>query len=493
MKLRFMLLISLALVLLTAISCSEADSDDNIKNSDTITSVTDESTEQLPQEDLYPDLPEEDYDGYEFTVLHYEDTLGARENMIAILSEGENGDTINDAVFKRNLAIEEKYNIKFSLQTYFNNYGDVNQAVIRSVNSGDDIYDVVYQRMYNVPSLISGGYLIDLNTVPYIDFDMPWWDSNSINNTSIAGKVFLAATDINIIDKNATYVILFSKTHAENYNLPDMYQIIDTGQWTMDKLLELSSNISIDLNGDDKMDKNDFFGILGRHDAMASLFRGAGCLIAEKDSNDLPVLAFNSEYNYTVIDKILDVMYSDDFVNLHTRGISEPEFSSMVANDQGLFAFTMLAEVSILRTSEFDFGILPIPKYSEANENYHNLVSVHWTGLLSIPTTNNDLNRTGVILEAWAAESHYTLQPAYYDINLIGKAIRDVESERMLDLIFNNRLYDTGDIFNFSDFSYQFLLFAATDSRDVASFYAKYEEKVQTEIDKLINVIIEME
>ena len=476
----------MVILFITLASCSEKTESNS---SDITVSETAPINETVSEtEMLYPDLPEMNYDGYTFNVLHFEDNLGGKPQFWVITADTENGDAINDAVYKRNLAVEEKYNIKFNLITH-GDYNTINSNVMKSVNSGENAYDIVYQRMYNVPSLISGGYLIDLNTLPYVDFDMPWWDSNSTNNISIDKKVFLAATDINIMDKNATYVVLFSKKHAENYNLPDMYGIVDSGQWTMDKLLELSSNISIDLNGDDKMDKNDFFGILGRHDAMASLFRGAGCLIAGKDNADLPVLSFESEYNYSVIDKILDVMYSEDFVNLHTRGISEPEFSAMVANDQGLFAFTMLAEVSVLRSSELDFGILPIPKYSESNEKYHNLVSVHWTGLLSVPVTNPELERTGMILEAWAAESHYTLQPAFYDINLVGKALRDVESERMLDLIFENRVYDTGDIFNFSDFSYQFLLFAAKNSRDVASFYASFEEKVQVEIDKLIDVI----
>lgn len=111
--------------------------------------------------------------------------------------------------------------------------------------------------------------------------------------------------------------------------------------------------------------------------------------------------------------------------------------------------------------------------------------------MISVPVTASDTDRTGIIIEALSAESMYTLVPAYMEINLKGKATRDSESEAMLDLIFNTRIYDTGDIFNFADFSYQFLCISSTKSRDIASFYAKYEEKVQTALDNLLEAIID--
>lgn len=438
-------------------------------------------------ERAYADIPEADYEGYEFTFLHFTASFVYGGEVVDAVAESENGDTINDEVYKRNFAVAEKYNVSFALETA--QHDKLNALVIKAANAGDDVYDLVFCRLYETPALISGKYLRDLHTVEYINFSNPWWDGNSVTDMSIGGKLYMAATDMMTGDKDAVYCVLFNKTLAGEYNLPDLYANVREGGWTMEKMLSLVSNATVDLNGDGKLDKKDQWGILGRYDATAALFRGAGCLIAEKNDRDIPEITFESEYNYSVIDEIFNVIYSEDYFDLHVRGISEEEFSSMFANGQGLFAFTTMMAVSQLRAMDTDFGVLPNPKYQETQDGYHNLVSVHWAGLLSIPVTASDTERTGIITEALSAEAEYGLQPAYMEINLKGKSARDDSSEEMIDLIFNTRVYDIGDIFNFADFSYQFLCISGTKSRDIASFYAKYGDKAQTALDELLTAI----
>ena len=47
-----------------------------------------------------------------------------------------------------------------------------------------------------------------------------------------------------------------------------------------------------------------------------------------------------------------------------------------------------------------------------------------------------------------SAEGYYTLKEAYYDTVLKTKGARDEESAEMLDLIFSNRIYDIGYMYN---------------------------------------------
>ena len=63
---------------------------------------------------------------------------------------------------------------------------------------------------------------------------------------------------------------------------------------------------------------------------------------------------------------------------------------------------------------------------------------------LCVPMTTSDPERTGIVLEAMAAESMYTVTPAYYDVALKGKYARDEESLDMLDIILESRCYDLG-------------------------------------------------
>ena len=117
------------------------------------------------------------------------------------------------------------------------------------------------------------------------------------------------------------------------------------------------------------------------------------------------------------------------------------------AEGRALFNFAGLNRVTLFREMETDFGILPIPKWDEAQEEYHNVVSLYCAALIAVPKTAGNLERTGVVLEALNAESMYTLTPAYYDITLKTKSARDEESSAMLDIIFDSRVYDLGNMF----------------------------------------------
>ena len=107
-----------------------------------------------------------------------------------------------------------------------------------------------------------------------------------------------------------------------------------------------------------------------------------------------------------------------------------------------MFRDTFLGGVTGLSEVEFDFGIIPYPKWDEDSE-YQNRSS-NMTALTYIPVTNPDLTLTGAVLEEMAFQSAKELTPLYFDTVLTVKSTRDVESEAMLPIIKNNArfLYD---------------------------------------------------
>ena len=92
---------------------------------------------------------------------------------------------------------------------------------------------------------------------------------------------------------------------------------------------------------------------------------------------------------------------------------------------------------------ETDFGIIPYPKYDDAQDRYYSRIEA--CELFCVPVTNKNHEFAGVVLEALAAESAKSVIPSYYDVALQGKVTRDEESSEMLDLIFNTRVFDWGD------------------------------------------------
>lgn len=488
-------ILSMALAILligtALVSCSDAAGDSAVTTAaDAGASVSNESNEEVDTR-VYPDLPEKDWEGYTFKVLHWYVTGWDHRMNKDIYAEAENGDPINDAVYKRNLTMKEKYNVDFSIQN--ETHDKVISMTQKFINAGEDAFDLVYARMTDIGNLLTGGYFLDLNTLDYVDFSKPWWDQNSVKSLSVLNKLYLVASDINIIDKDATAAIAFNKQYAAEEQFPNLYELVDNGSWTMDKMLSLYKGKSRDVNGDGKIDAdNDIYAFLGKHDVTASFFLGGGGTFVSKDEFDMPYLSFSSERNYDIAQKIFEIIYDEyNFYNQHTMQgvIDDAAFEQLFANGHGIFYWMRLDNVSSMRASETDFGILPTPKFDEAQKRYYSMVSIHTAGLITVPKTAKQPDRTGYILEALSAESKYTLIPAYIDVALKGKYVRDNESESMLDLIFNTRTYDLGDVFGFGNLAGDWLSIGGSGNRDVASFYAKHEKQAQKAINKFIEKI----
>ncbi|MCL2776025.1 MAG: hypothetical protein FWD71_22170, partial [Oscillospiraceae bacterium] len=144
------------------------------------------------------------------------------------------------------------------------------------------------------------------------------------------------------------------------------------------------------------------------------------------------------------------------------------------------------------RGMDANFGIVPLPKYDENQDKYYSVVNAWSNALLGVPKSAADLDRVSIILEAMAAESRYTVQPAYYDIVLQRKYTRDDESQEMLDIIFGSKLYDIGAVYSFGNVFADFISLCNKSNTDVASYYDKNSAKMQAAIDKVVNTIQSM-
>lgn len=135
-------------------------------------------------------------------------------------------------------------------------------------------------------------------------------------------------------------------------------------------------------------------------------------------------------------------------VILEARNMSCDYTISLKAFQEGrlLFGAWALTEIQSLRNCEQDFGVLPFPKYDEAQKNYHCIISTGLTPAVSIPITNPNPSQAGLILEAMAYYSVDTVTHAYYDLSLNSRFIRDEESSEMFDIMFANSVYDFGYI-----------------------------------------------
>ena len=496
-KKSFCIIFALTLILSTVFSSSCAS-----KETENTESNVEEATDQLEdtaesEEDVK--LPFEptiiDLGGRAFTFADCGWGAETTSEQRDVLAEEETGEIINDAVYTRNMVIMDMFNCTIAEQKY-TDPSQLQSGITKSVKAGDAQFDAAYIRFGNLAPLVTGNYLIDLKTMPNLDLTQPWWDQNGISMNSINNRLFSVNGDIQILDKGAINAFIFNKKLQAEYQIEDLYALVKSGKWTLGKLLELSRQISNDLNGDGAMDDNDRYGLLYYRDSIPAFLTATDEYIARKDENDIPYLSFNNEKVYNALESIYEVIY-DETVAFHTmRAFGDAGFiidgTRMFQNNQALLMYIRMTEIETLRGMEADFGVLPFPKYDENQKNYLSLVNASIGSTLAVPTTA-DPDVSGAVLEAMAYESRYTLLPAYYEVTLKTKISRDNESEEMLNIIFSNMTYDIGGIYSFGGIVGELMYHTMNFGRAMASFYEKNEAKTQRDIDKLVDSILALD
>ncbi len=498
------MLIALLMLVPTLASCSDntpAETKETTAQQETSQTAesTDASSDESETEDerIKPNIPESaDFGGDDITFLHWYNpawTETVRQSR-DIYAEGITGEAINDAVYNRNVKIEDAYKVKIALQ--LEQSTDIASMVGQQVTAGDSTYDVVYQLLSAAPALIQKSYFHNLFNVPNIDLEKPWWDQNSISSLSTMGILPLVSTSINVNDKDATAALAFNKTIAENNQLEDLYTLVREGKWTYDKLTEMAEATANDSNGDGTMTPDDVYGFLGGRDVIDSLYHGSGSQFITKNENDEFVFTFGTERDVDVISKGIDIVNSVWYFNHHAwKDQSDILYRQIFETGHGLFFWMRLDDVTNMRAGDADFGIIPIPKYEEAQDKYYSLVSQHTTGLMSIPITcaGDDLSMVGMVLEALAAESHYTLIPEYIETSLKTKNSRDAESADMLDIILGNRVFDPMNVYSFANFGDAIMDAADANNKDMASLIKSKEKLVNKSIEKVLKAVSAVE
>jgi len=292
-------LILFALLFIILSSCGNNNTE-NIKPDESSAPV------ETTVKEIKDNVPAMTFGGETINILEYD---RAAETLIKaqIHSTGENGDLINDTIFRRNLVIEDRFDIKINsvLST------TVIETAKRVILANEGIYDLINERIFTSKDLASKNMFINLKELPYVDFTKSWWDQQATNDLSITHKHFINISASDITATHHTWVIMFNKVLMDNIAMEYPYQLVRDGKWTLDKFYNMIIEINPrDLNGDGVMDEHDFWGLCSEYYNTAAMFSGAGERLFRKNSDDIPYVSMNTERAVIVLDKIFDIVYN---------------------------------------------------------------------------------------------------------------------------------------------------------------------------------------
>ena len=452
-------------------SCGESETQDETTTAGTTTENP--STETTSYYDTL-DLP--DFGGENFTIL-------CRTNVKnELYSESETGEIVNDAVYERNLNVSERLNVTLNIHDIPGDWANKDsfvQYVSSSILSGDDAFQLILGYMNYMPPTILDGLYLDINTLPNINTDNPWWVSGFNDNVTINGKMYMAMGDMCWSMLQYAFCGYVNKTVLEqyNYNIDDLYTAVREGKWTFDMLNEIASNVSGDINGDSVMDENDLYGI-GMHDMPIRALTNAFAIdYTTRDNEGMPVLALYGERFISAYEDVYNAYNSEYWYDKNS--------SDMFMNNQLLFYFDVLNAASMLREMESDFGVLPMPKYDEAQESYRTETG-DTTSVIFVPVTVQNKELCGWMLELMNYESNRLVVPAYFDMALQSKYTRDESSIEMMQLIRDSIYYDFGYVFANSIGGINSIMAKVMTTENIASEWETNRATYEANLQKLL-------
>lgn len=484
MKYAKVLLLLAVLLMLTScggeVTSTENDITMEVPETEEISETTEVS--ETTTTDPFDELENIDFDGRDFNFigrLQYEDELCIDEM---------NGDVLNDAVFTRNQRVMEKFNVNFTWEIGTNEYSDLGK---NSILAGEDIYDVIMIHSRMAFNFMQQELLHDWNEgMPYNDLSAPWWSQDMRENIAIGNKIYFMSGDISYYFLADTQIMLFNKQIFTDLGMGFPYQTVRDGKWTFDAMTKLAAQGTWDVNGDGIIEaKNDHIGyITTRWRGPNFCYIAQGTRLVTLDDNMMPELSLNKERAADIYMRYMEFLNSDSAIM--NGEVESTEMMQQWMSGRIMFFDGLLKYASNMRDMQDDFGIIPLPKYDEAQESYYSTPGAG-INFFSVPVTVRDTECVSAVLEGLAILGHQDIIPTYYETVLKSKFTRDEESAEMLDLIRENIIVDFGaQIYSHNANKLNSIgYFLADGNENFASFYAANEGVFIKNLEEVIELI----
>ncbi len=440
----------LAMLMLSAVSCGEkaqtGTSDDAEKTADT----TAAETEAQYLDNLPAGL---NYNGDTVRFL-YREEVGDE-----FFVEKEDGDIVHDAIFQSMRSVEERLNVNIDVELRAGHLVGARETymshITNAVMAGDTTYDWVDLMIGNSPLRAQEGIFLNLLENPMIDLDQPWYIPDLAETVSILEQLYFVSGDASLGYLKCAFSMYYNQDLGKTYGVEDLYAVVEEGKWTIDKLMEVAKVTASDLNNDGKFDMDDQLGYVSHdYNHPKGFMYSMNAPVFSKQADGNWIFDFGSEHDFNVAEKCYELktnttgVYFFDSTNAIESSVNDyNRISAKFCNDE---IFIISAEmddvVSQFRSMKSNYGILPYPKYDEAQESYYT-ASRNTHNAFSMPITCANPEMAGAVLEALSASNYEKVLPTYFEVALKTKYASDNQTAKVFDIIHDSMVLDFGYVY----------------------------------------------
>lgn len=392
------------------------------------------------------DIPEDvDFGMREISILATGQPFSADE----FAADGITGATVNDAVYARNLAVEDALNIRIKVTVASpSSVYNVGNEIRTAVATGDKSYDLATMPGYTHTAYVLEGDFYNLLDVDGLDLEKKYWTQgfNEIMNNGTRQYVASGAYSLSMYRN--MYITLYNKDLFAANGLEDLYDIVLRNEWTYEKQGELARGVYNDLNGSSIRDEEDLYGFVSGACTSVDPYWvsfNLPCLVLQEDGEY--IMGYDVEKLADIVERVQDTLFNNEGVfSVGSSGENDGSDDTVIIshfNDKrAAMCTTMIFQIeNFLTPNNFDgdYGIAPIPKYDAAQADYYTHVQDQLSVIGIVSTVaENDREIIGTFMEKLAEQSYEHVYPAYYENALSYRYLQNEQSVEMLDLIYHS-------------------------------------------------------
>ncbi len=473
----------LASLLLTGalLACSDAQ-DTSDTADDGVTPTTTADVTEVTDDSYSGNLEKQDFGGKVFRVAASNELSGTEGPTVQQFAIDDTGETVNDTLLARDLWIESSYNVDVQ---YTNSQGWDGTVYSNGVKAGDLPYECILQDSGSLTPWFSfQGIIYPLNMVDGIRLDADYWLPEMNQDLYVCGDLYLASCPITPRYWGSASVIMFNRDLANDIDLPNLYDSVLNGTWTLDQMEEYSKTAYRDVDGNSKWDENDIYGLIYEDCTPESLVVSADLRYMRSENGELKIM-FDDADLVSFSDKLKEIFHAEYNLKDENQQLAADVHSNGNYLFHNIFTFTL----DNYRDLTYDFGILPLPKNDEAQKEYYAYSLSYATTTPSVPVSTQpaDLPFVGTIINAMTAYGYDYLRPAVFDNVIQLKGTRDEQSAKIIDLMFENiTMYVPALSGSHFDSTMNGFFFSKTNTSNCASTFASIKDKCNADVEAIM-------